>query len=90
MFRGTTGKEVGSTVLFLTDDAAVAATYVKSGGQVMQYEMSQFSLKALQATSELELKTGIHGMEGKVSTEFMFKGKELIEAVNSLATPLKK
>jgi hypothetical protein len=50
LFRGTTGSETGSSTLFLTNDAQVAATYMKNGGEVMQYEVSQFSLKYLQAS----------------------------------------
>lgn len=90
LYRGTTGSEVGSTALFLTDDAAVAATYVKNGGQVMQYEMTQFSLKSLITTGELELKSGIHGVAGAASTEYKFIGEKLVEAVNSIAKPLQK
>lgn len=33
LYRGTTGSEASSTVLFLTEDATVAATYVKKWGQ---------------------------------------------------------
>ncbi len=90
LYRGTTGSEVGSTAIFLTDNAAVAATYVKNGGEVVQYEMSQFSLKSLTVTGELELKTGIHGITGASSTEYKFTGQKLVEAVNSLAQPFKK
>jgi RHS repeat-associated protein len=89
LYRGTTGSEKTSSIIFLTNDAKVAATYVKQGGQVMQYEMSQFSVKSLITTGELELKTGINGINGAVSTEYMFKGKKLVEAVNSIAEPLK-
>ncbi|UPK67195.1 RHS repeat domain-containing protein [Chitinophaga filiformis] len=88
LYRGTTGSEAGSTILFLTDDAAVAATYVKNGGQVMEYEISQYALFALKNAGELEMKTGIH-VAGQISTEYMFLGKNVVEAVNSLAKPLK-
>ncbi|MBX2922733.1 MAG: hypothetical protein KF746_11115 [Chitinophagaceae bacterium] len=89
LYRGTTGTEQGSSILFLTNDATVAATYIKQGGQVMQYEMSQFSLKSLEYSNELRFATGIHGPTGKVSTEYIFEGKNLVEALNSIATPLK-
>jgi len=85
LYRGTTGSEAGSSVLFLTEDAAVAATYVKNGGQVVSYDVTQFALKSLQASGELSLKTGIHGTTGAISTEYMFQGKDLVEALNSIA-----
>lgn len=88
LYRGTTGSEAGSTVLFLTDDAAVAATYVKNGGQVMQYPVTQFGLKSLEQAGELTMKTGTHGATGAVSTEYMFQGKDLVQTLNSLAKPL--
>jgi hypothetical protein len=90
LYRGTTGSETGSTIIFLTDDAAVAATYVKNGGQVMQYEMTQFSLKSLQSSGELTMKIGTHGITGVPSTEYVFSGKNLVEAVNTIATPFVK
>ena len=89
LYRGTTGSEVGSTTLFLTDDAGVAATYVLNGGQVMQYEISNYALQSLKFSGEMTNLTGIKGATGKISTEYMFNGKNLVEAVNSLATPLK-
>ena len=75
--------------MFLTDDAAVAASYVKNGGQVMQYEATEFGLKSLAKAGELTMKTGTHGTAGAVSTEYMFTGKALVETLNNLATPLK-
>jgi hypothetical protein len=79
------GAEAGASTLFLTDNAAVAATYVKNGGSVVSYEINQFALKSLEATGELSLKTGMHGTAGAVSTEYMFAGKNLVEALNSIA-----
>jgi RHS repeat-associated protein len=85
LYRGTTGSEAGSTALFLTDDAAVAATYVKNGGQVVQYTISEYALQALRYSGELATKTGIHGTTGAISTEYVFSGKKLVEALNSIA-----
>jgi len=85
LYRGTTGSEAGSSILFLTDDAAVAATYIKNGGEVASYELTNFSLKSLQAAGELSLKTGMHGTTGAISTEYMFQGKNLVEALNTIA-----
>ena len=85
LFRGTTGSEKSSTVIFLTDDAAVAATYVKNGGMVMKYEITEFALKSLEMAGKLSTKTGTHGILGKVSTEFMFQGKELVNALNNIS-----
>lgn len=44
----------------------------------MQYEMSHFSITSLKYIGELELKTGIHTAAGAVSTEFVFKDKEVV------------
>ena len=90
LYRGLTGFEDGKTVIHLTDDATVAATYTQKGYEVMKYEMTQFSLKSLEASGELTMKTGIHGPTGVISTEYMFSGKNLVEGVNSMATPLKE
>ncbi|MDR4953814.1 RHS repeat-associated core domain-containing protein [Chryseobacterium sp. ES2] len=81
LFRGTTGSEAGSSALFLTDDAAVAGTYIKNGGQVMQYDLSNSGLYMLEKTGELEYKTGIHSGSNTISTEYLFKGKDLVKAV---------
>ncbi|TLX24037.1 hypothetical protein FE904_19150, partial [Chryseobacterium indologenes] len=87
LFRGTTGSEAGSSALFLTDDAAVAGTYIKNGGQVMQYDLSNSGLYMLEKTGELEYKTGIHSGSNTISTEYLFKGKDLVKAVNEKAVP---
>ncbi|WP_074406731.1 RHS repeat domain-containing protein [Aquimarina megaterium] len=89
LFRGTTGSEAGSSSLFLTDNAAVAATYIKNGGQVVSYRVSQYALKFLEQSGSLNLFRGIHKATGKVNNEFQFIGKELVEAMNKLANPLK-
>jgi len=89
LYRGTTGTENGRTIIHLTTDVEVAATYIQNGGQVMKYEVTEFSIKQLQSSFQLELKTGINGVNGKISTEYMFKGKELVEAINSIARPVK-
>ncbi len=76
LYRGTTGSEAGSNALFLTDDAAVAGSYIKNGGQVMQYDLSNSGIYMLEKTGELEYKTGIHIGSSTVSTEYLFKGKD--------------
>jgi hypothetical protein len=88
LYRGLTGFEEGKTVIHLTDDAAVAATYAQKGYEVMKYQMTQFSLKSLEFSKDLRYATGIHGPTGKVSTEYIFEGKKLVEAINSIAKPL--
>ncbi|MCP9751013.1 DUF6443 domain-containing protein [Ferruginibacter sp. HRS2-29] len=87
LYRGTTGTEGVKPSLFLTDDATVAATYITNGGQVMEYQMTQYSLKELQMKGELLLKTGINGPTGIPSTEFQFVGKNLVDAVNKIGKP---
>ncbi len=88
LYRGTTGSETGATTIFLTDNAAVAATYVKNGGQVMEYQLADFSLQSLRFSGQLTLKTGTHGATGVVSTEYMFQGSDIVKALNILAKPL--
>ncbi|BFO64699.1 DUF6443 domain-containing protein [Chryseobacterium sp. KCF3-3] len=87
LYRGTTGSESKSSALFLTDNAEVAGTYTKNGGQVMQYDLSNSGLYMLEKTGELEYKTGINAGSTTVSTEYLFKGKNLVNAVNEKATP---
>ncbi len=87
LYRGTTGSEATSSAIFLTDDATVAATYVKNGGQVMEYQITHYSTFELEMAGELTKKTGIHGTTGIVNTEYMFEGRELVKALNSIAKP---
>jgi RHS repeat-associated protein len=89
LYRGLTGTEATSAQIFLTDNAALAATYVKNGGKVMQYEMTNFAIKSLEQTGELTYKTGIH-VAGEATTEFMFSGKDIVKALNEVAKPLVK
>lgn len=89
IYRGTTGSEATSSILFATENAAVAASYVKNGGQVVSYRVSQFGLKSLESSGQLTYKTGMHGTAGTVSKEYVFKGNELIAYLNSIAAPLK-
>lgn len=89
LFRGTTGSETSSTSIFLTDNAEVASTYAKNGGQVMQYEISSSGLYTLEKSGELTFKTGINSGSNVISTEFQFNGKELIKEINKIATPYK-
>ncbi len=85
LFRGTTGSEASSASIFLTDNAAVAATYIKNGGQVASYRVSQFAIKQLEQSGALNLLKGIHNTTGQISTEYQFIGKELVKAINQLA-----
>ena len=89
IYRGTTGSEATSSVLFATDNAEVAATYVKNGGQVVQYNVSQFGLKSLEKAGQLRHNTGIHNTTGDVSKEYMFQGSDLVKYLNSIAQPVK-
>ncbi|UMY66619.1 MULTISPECIES: DUF6443 domain-containing protein [unclassified Flavobacterium] len=87
LYRGSTGSEMGSTSLFLTDNAEVAASYVKNGGQVMQYQISTSGLRSLEASQQLLKNAGIHSGQTTISTEYQFIGKDLVETLNGLATP---
>jgi RHS repeat-associated protein len=87
LFRGTTGSEAGSNSLFLTDDAAVAGTYTKNGGQVMQYDISSSGLYMLEHSGELTIGPGIHKGSNVISQEYKFMGKDLVKAVNGKAKP---
>jgi len=87
LHRGTTGSEAGANLIILTDDAVVAATYVKNGGQIMSYPVSDYALKALEFTGHLTKATGTHGVTGKINTEFFFEGAELVKALMKIAKP---
>ncbi len=87
LYRGTTGSETKSSSIFLTDDAGVAGTYTKNGGQVMQYELSNSGLYKLQYTGEVDIYKGINQGSNVVSTEYKFMGKDLVKAVNEKAAP---
>ena len=87
LFRGTTGSESGSSLLFLTDDAAVASTYIKNGGQLMQYEISNSGIYQLRYTGQLDVYKGINQGSNVISTEYKFIGKDVVNAVNKLAKP---
>jgi len=67
--------------------APARETYIKNGGQVMQYDLSNSGLYMLEKTGELEYKTGIHTSSNTISTEYLFKGKDLVKAVNEKAVP---
>jgi len=89
IYRGLTGTEKGADAIFMTSDATVAATYIKKGLSVMSYEVTSYSLKALEQSKELFLLTGKHGPTGITNTEYMFTGKNLVEALNLIAQPFK-
>jgi RHS repeat-associated protein len=84
LYRGTTGSETNSVALFLTDDAAIAATYVKNGGKVMSYDLSQSSLFILEQAGKLNKLSGKHLIGGATSTEYKFIGKDVVNALNSI------
>ncbi|MEX0273997.1 MAG: DUF6443 domain-containing protein [Flavobacteriaceae bacterium] len=84
LFRGTTGSESKAGSIFFTDNASVAATYVKNGGSVKQFRISNFAISSLEQSGHLQKFTGIHGTVGKTSTEYKFIGKELVNAINQL------
>ncbi|KFF12745.1 hypothetical protein IW15_08105 [Chryseobacterium soli] len=87
LFRGTTGSESGSSLLFLTDDAVVASSYIKNGGQLMKYDISNSGLYQLKYTGKLDIYKGINQGSNIISTEYKFMGKDIVNAVNKLATP---
>jgi hypothetical protein len=89
LFRGTTGSEGKGSFLFLTDDAAAAATYVKNGGMVMKYEVSNYALKNLEQRGMLQMLNDIHMIGGKqvYHNTYKFIGSNVREALNSIAKP---
>ena len=89
LYRGLTGTESSSTQIFLTESKAVAATYAKNGGKVMQYKITNFALKSLEQTKELTFKNGIH-LAGETTKEYMFSGKDIVKALNEIAKPVVK
>ncbi len=87
LFRGLNGKEGAASSIFLTDDAAVAATYVKNGLSVHSIKISDFALLKLEQTQRFFRHTGKHTIDGVTSSEFEFVGKELVEAILKLSKP---
>lgn len=81
LYRGFTGTEKASQVIFYTDDAAVAATYVKNGMSVHSINVSQFALSKLEQGGNLIRLTGKHGSTGITNTEYQFIGKDLVQAI---------
>ena len=89
LYRGLTGSEKSSSIIFLTDDAEVAATYVKNGMKVMKYQITERGAKTLELSQQLTIGPGKHLKGGKTSQEYAFYGKKLVEALNAIAEPLK-
>lgn len=90
LFRGTTGSEGKGNLLFLTNDASVAATYVKNGGQVMKYEVTNSSLFNLQQRGMLTINPkDMHMINGQqiYHTTYEFTGSNLRQALNQIAKP---
>ncbi|SHG85384.1 RHS repeat-associated core domain-containing protein [Chryseobacterium vrystaatense] len=87
LYRGTTGSESGSSLLFLADDASVASSYIKNGGQLMKYEISQSGIYQLKYTGKLDIYKGINIGSNQISTEYKFIGKDIVNEVNRLAKP---
>ena len=89
MFRGFSGNESSSSSIFFTDDAAVAASYVKEGLSIHSIKVSEFALAKLEQTGKLFRLRGKNGTTGITSNEFEFVGKDLIEAITKISTPFK-
>ncbi|WP_452601292.1 3-coathanger stack domain-containing protein [Pontimicrobium sp. MEBiC06410] len=94
LYRGYTGSESSGTIIYLTDDVSVAASYVKNGGSVMKFELSESGLYRLQnaesTASRLNiLPNDIHMIGGKQikHTTYEFVGEEVRKALNVLAKP---
>lgn len=89
LYRGTTGSEGSGNLLFLTDDATVAASYIKNGGQVMKYEVRSDALFSLRQQGLLKLKEDIHKIGSKEirHTTYQFSGSNLRLAFNQIAKP---
>ncbi|WP_425248766.1 RHS repeat domain-containing protein [Chryseobacterium metallicongregator] len=84
LYRGTSGSEVGSEFLFLTDNVEYAASYIKNGGTINQYQISRSGLYILEHTQRLSISPGQHmGISGTFN-EYLFTGKDLVEALNKL------
>jgi hypothetical protein len=73
-------------LLFLTDDGAVAATYIKNRGQVMKYEVSGSILFSLRQRRMLTMMEDIHMFGGKAirHSTYQFSGTNLREALNKI------
>lgn len=74
---------------FLTDNADVAASYIKNGGKVMKYEVSNYALFNLRQRGILNTLEDIHKIGGKEIRHFTYKfeGSNVRQALNQIAKP---
>ncbi|QUY58005.1 RHS repeat-associated core domain-containing protein [Chryseobacterium arthrosphaerae] len=88
LYRGSSGSEIGSEFLFLTDNIDYAASYIKNGGTINQYQISRSGLYILEHTQRLSINpNGQHvGISGTFS-EYLFTGKDVVQALNKIAKP---
>jgi hypothetical protein len=78
-------------MIFLTDNESVARSYVKNGGQVMSYEVSEYSLFNLRQRGMLTVMEDIHstGQQAIRHTTYQFTGSNVRSALNQIAKPTK-
>jgi len=88
LYRGTSGTENAGNVVFLTDNIKVAQSYVKNGGEVVKYDLSKVGIERLYFSQKVEKLTGKHTSTGATNTEYLFRGAELKQILNSLAKPI--
>lgn len=71
------------------DDAAAAATYLKNGGMVMRYEVSNYALKNLEQRGMLQMMNDIHIIGGKqvYHNTYKFIGSNVRQALNTITKP---
>lgn len=84
LHRDLTGSEGSGTAIFFSDNAAVAATYIKNGGSVVEVAVSKVQVQKMIWSKQVQTLRGIHGPTGIISTEYKFLGSELRQAVMSL------
>jgi RHS repeat-associated protein len=81
LYRGMTGSESGSGALFLTEDAAYAATYAKNGLGVAEFKIPSYAYYFLKTEGLLLEKIGKNVITGTGGSEVMIQNqivKELI------------
>lgn len=89
LYRGLSGREATKSAIYLTDNATVAATYVKNGMSVHSYKVTRFALFKLEQLGKLTHYTGKHKVTGLTKTEYVFPSKDLVKAINKIGTPFK-
>ena len=92
LYRGTTGSETNSGLLYMTDDPVYAASYVKNGGSVVKVSLPKNTFDIMILNSDVSINKGLNimsndfGLYGTARTEYIFSSR-VKPYIVSLFTP---